>query len=57
RTVVYPPPMLNLPRTMKKYATDDGRLIITEEKVERQEYFQATRSEGRLVLSLVNISE
>ncbi|CAI9777976.1 unnamed protein product [Fraxinus pennsylvanica] len=62
---IYPPPIPWLARTgnlpshmlmpwvMKKYYTSDGRLIIREEKVKRHEYFEAHRSNGRLVLNLI----
>ncbi|KAG8369241.1 hypothetical protein BUALT_Bualt15G0131100 [Buddleja alternifolia] len=63
----YPPPIPWLARTenlpshmpwvMKKYYTSDGRLIIKEEKVKRHEYFQAHRSNGRLLLNLVAVQE
>ncbi|CAA3002076.1 Hypothetical predicted protein [Olea europaea subsp. europaea] len=59
----YPPPIPWLARTanfpshmpwvMKKYYMSDGRLIIREEKVERHEYFEAHRSNGRLLLNLI----
>lgn len=61
----YPPPIPWLARTgklpshmpwiMKRYPMSDGRLIIREEKVKRHEYFQAFRSDGRLVLRLVPV--
>ncbi|CDP21096.1 unnamed protein product [Coffea canephora] len=63
----YPPPIPWLARTenlpshmpwiMKRYYTDDGRLIIKEEKVKRHEYFQANRSNGRLTLHLVPLDD
>nr|XP_027093209.1 uncharacterized protein LOC113713635 [Coffea arabica] len=63
----YPPPIPWLARTenlpshmpwiMKRYYTDDGRLIIKEEKVKRHEYFQANRSDGRLTLHLVPLDD
>lgn len=60
----YPPPIPWLARTgnspasrmpwvLKRYYTEDGRLIITGEKAERHEYFEAHRSDGRLRLRLV----
>ncbi|XP_024970976.1 uncharacterized protein LOC112509971 [Cynara cardunculus var. scolymus] len=50
-----PPPMpIQSSTVMKRYYTDDGRLIITEEKVESPKYFfTAHRSHGRLTLQLV----
>ncbi|KAI3757404.1 hypothetical protein L6452_04941 [Arctium lappa] len=50
-----PPPMpIQSSTVMKRYYTDDGRLIITEEKVECPKYyFTAHRSCGRLTLQLV----
>ncbi|KAL8486989.1 hypothetical protein ACS0TY_023618 [Phlomoides rotata] len=63
----FPPPISWLARTenqsshmpwvMKKYYSDDGRLIIKEEKVKHHEYFLADRSNGRLVLNLVNLDD
>ncbi|KAL3514053.1 hypothetical protein ACH5RR_026770 [Cinchona calisaya] len=63
----YPPPIPWLARTgnlpshmpwiMKRYYTNDGRLIIKEEKVKRHEYFQAYRSNGRLILYLVPLDD
>ncbi|XP_022894502.1 protein FAF-like, chloroplastic isoform X2 [Olea europaea var. sylvestris] len=60
---IYPPPIPWLARTgnfpshmpwvMNKYYTNDGRLIIREEKVKRHEYFEAHRSNGRLILNLI----
>ncbi|XP_051124386.1 heavy metal-associated isoprenylated plant protein 32 [Andrographis paniculata] len=44
---------LQAPWVMRKYYTDDGRLVITEEKLRRHEYFRAHRSDGRLVMSFV----
>lgn len=62
----YPPPMPWLARTenlpshmpwiMRRYYSNDGRLIIMEEKVKRHEYFQAHRSNGRLTLQLVPLN-
>ncbi|KAI3680289.1 hypothetical protein L2E82_50515 [Cichorium intybus] len=50
-----PPPLpIQTSTVMKRYYTDDGRLIITEEKVESPKYyFTAHRSHGRLTLQLV----
>ncbi|KAI3465060.1 hypothetical protein Pfo_021723 [Paulownia fortunei] len=63
----YPPPIPLLARTenlpshmpwvMKRYYTSDGRLVIKEEKVKHHEYFQAHRSNGRLVLKLVPLDD
>ncbi|KAK4390200.1 hypothetical protein Sango_2083300 [Sesamum angolense] len=63
----YPPPIPALVRTenlpshmpwvMKRYYTSDGRLVIKEEKVKRHEYFEAYRSNGRLVLNLVPLGD
>lgn len=57
--VKYPPPIPLLARTdnllMKKYRTSDGRLVITEERAPRHQYFQMHRSNGRLVLSLIPV--
>ena len=51
-----PPPMpIQTSTVMKRYYTDDGRLIITEEKVESPKcVFTAHRSHGRLTLQLVD---
>lgn len=51
----YPPPIPSkFPWEMKRYCTEDGRLIIKVEKATcRLEYFEARRSEGRLRLDLV----
>ncbi|KZV28931.1 protein FANTASTIC FOUR 1 [Dorcoceras hygrometricum] len=51
----YPPPMQHEAWVMRKYYTNDGRLIIKEEKPERGEYFQAHRCNGRLVLNMVPV--
>ncbi|CAI9116369.1 OLC1v1017494C1 [Oldenlandia corymbosa var. corymbosa] len=59
----FPPPIPwlarteNLPCFMKRYYTDDGRLVIVEEKVQRQDYFRADRSDGRLTLRLIPIKD
>ncbi|KAF3668980.1 hypothetical protein FXO38_07816 [Capsicum annuum] len=64
----YPPPIPGLAKTenvpssqmpwvMKRYYTSDGRLIIKEEKIERFEYFEAHRTNGRLMLNLVPLNE
>ncbi|VFQ80184.1 unnamed protein product [Cuscuta campestris] len=63
-TAQFPPPLPWLARTgnspssrvpwiMKRRYTEDGRLVITGEKSERHEYFEAYRSDGRLRLRLV----
>ncbi|CAI9775440.1 unnamed protein product [Fraxinus pennsylvanica] len=51
----YPPPIL--PWAMKKYCTDDGRLVIKEQKLKGQEYFEAHRANGRLVLNLIIVDD
>lgn len=61
----YPPPIPLLahienvsslvPWVMKSHRTSDGRLVITEERAPRHEYFQVLRSDGRLVLNLVPV--
>ncbi|KAK4428447.1 hypothetical protein Salat_1144300 [Sesamum alatum] len=63
----YPPPIPMLARTenlpshmpwvMRRYYTSDGRLVIKEEKVKRHEYFEAHRSNGRLVLNLIPLDD
>ncbi|KAL3504684.1 hypothetical protein ACH5RR_034525 [Cinchona calisaya] len=63
----YPPPIPWLARTenlashmpwiLKRYYTNDGRLIIKEEKAKPHEYFQAHRSNGRLTLRLVPLND
>lgn len=60
----YPPPISLLARAenlpsymMKRYRTSDGRLVITEERARRHQYFTAHRSGGRLVLSLIPVDE
>lgn len=51
----YPPPIPSkFPWEMKRYYTEDGRLIINVEKATcRLEYFESRRTEGRLRLDLV----
>ncbi|XP_019174247.1 PREDICTED: uncharacterized protein LOC109169810 [Ipomoea nil] len=46
-------PASRMPWVLKRSYTEDGRLIITGEKTERHEYFEADRSDGRLRLRLV----
>ncbi|KAL3830475.1 hypothetical protein ACJIZ3_019277 [Penstemon smallii] len=46
-----------MPWVMHKHHTSDGRLVITKEKVKRHEYFEAFRSNGRLVLNLVLLND
>ncbi|KAI3762064.1 hypothetical protein L1987_52487 [Smallanthus sonchifolius] len=56
RTVKELPPPLPMQNStvLKRYYTDDGRLIIAEEKIESPKYhFTAHRSNGRLTLRLV----
>ncbi|PWA70212.1 eukaryotic peptide chain release factor subunit 1-3 [Artemisia annua] len=50
-----PPPLpIQSSTVMKRYYTNDGRLVITEEKVESPKYhFNAIRADGRLTLQLV----
>ncbi|KAK2975285.1 hypothetical protein RJ640_001134 [Escallonia rubra] len=43
----------HMPWVFRRHYTADGRLVITEEKVERHEYFRAHRSDGKLTLQLV----
>ncbi|KAK3018508.1 hypothetical protein RJ639_003681 [Escallonia herrerae] len=43
-------PSAHMPWVFRWHYTADGRLVITEEKVERHEYFRAYRSDGRLTL-------
>lgn len=43
----------HMPYVLKRYYTDEGRLIIKEEKVKHHEYFHAHRENGRLTLQLV----
>ncbi|GJS91732.1 copia protein [Tanacetum coccineum] len=54
-----PPPMpFQSSTVMKRYYTNDGRLVITEEKVESPKYhFNAIRADGRLTLQLVEPCE
>ena len=47
----------HMPWVLKRHYTDDGRLILTEEKVKHHEYFRAHRSNGRLTLQLVLLSD
>ncbi|KAH6828421.1 hypothetical protein C2S53_013822 [Perilla frutescens var. hirtella] len=63
----YPPPIpmlvraenlpSQMPWVMKKHRTSDGRLVITEERASRREYFQVHRSNGRLVLNLIPVND
>ncbi|KAD6796711.1 hypothetical protein R6Q59_019520 [Mikania micrantha] len=50
-----PPPLpIQSSTAFKRYYTDDGRLIIVEEKIESPKFqFTAHRSHGRLTLRLV----
>ncbi|XP_004490368.1 uncharacterized protein [Cicer arietinum] len=60
---VFPPPLhflaqtqnlaSHMPWVLKRYYTNEGRLIIKEEKVKHHEYFHAHRENGRLTLQLV----
>jgi hypothetical protein len=59
----FPPPIPYLAQTenlashmryvLTRYYTNEGRLIIKEEKVKHHEYFHAHRENGRLTLQLV----
>ncbi|KAK2983573.1 hypothetical protein RJ640_023107 [Escallonia rubra] len=40
----------------RQHYTANGQLVITEEKVERHEYFRVHRSDGRLTLQLVPLA-
>lgn len=63
----FPPPISLLARTenlpshmpfvLKRYYTNDGRLILREEKVRHHEYFRAHRSNGHLTLQLVPLDD
>ncbi|XVE95357.1 hypothetical protein REPUB_Repub02eG0090000 [Reevesia pubescens] len=63
----FPPPLPSLAQTenlpshmpwvLKRYYTNDGRLILREEKVRHHEYFRAHRSNGRLTLHLVPLDD
>ncbi|XP_038717056.1 uncharacterized protein LOC120010356 isoform X1 [Tripterygium wilfordii] len=64
----FPPPITSLARTenqpsshmpwvLKRYYTNDGRLILREEKVKHHEYFKAHRSNGRLTLQLIHLDD
>ncbi|GMI77153.1 hypothetical protein HRI_001384600 [Hibiscus trionum] len=58
-----PPPLPSLGRSqnqashmawvLKRYYTDDGRLVLREEKAKQHDYLRAHRSNGRLTLQLV----
>ncbi|MCE3051957.1 hypothetical protein HAX54_051249 [Datura stramonium] len=50
-------PSSQMPWVMKRYYTSDGRLIIKQEKVERFQYFEAHRTDGRLMLNLVPLND
>ncbi|KAL5078570.1 hypothetical protein RYX36_006991 [Vicia faba] len=43
----------HIPYMLKRYYTDEGRLIIKEEKVKYHEYFHAHRENARLTLQLI----
>ncbi|XP_059285842.1 protein FANTASTIC FOUR 1-like [Lycium ferocissimum] len=51
----YPYSKIKMPWVMKRY-TEDGRLIIKEEKVKHYEYLEAHRSDGRLTLRLIPLN-
>ncbi|CAN4116330.1 unnamed protein product [Withania somnifera] len=50
-------PSSQMPWVMKRYYTSDGRLIIKQEKIERFEYLEAHRTNGRLMLNLVPLND
>ncbi|KAK1441630.1 hypothetical protein QVD17_07675 [Tagetes erecta] len=50
-------PMIQASTVLKRYYTNDGRLIIAQEKLQTPKYhFTAHRSNGRLVLRLIDDS-
>ncbi|KAK2987694.1 hypothetical protein RJ640_015036 [Escallonia rubra] len=49
-------PSAHMSWVFRRHYTTDGRLVITEEKVERHEYFRAHRSDERLTLQLVPLA-
>lgn len=63
----FPPPISLLARTenlpshmpfvLRRYYTNDGRLILREERVRHHEYFKAYRSNGHLRLQLVPLDD
>ncbi|GMI89623.1 hypothetical protein like AT1G22110 [Hibiscus trionum] len=54
RKKAIPPPIpRHMPWVLKRYYTNDGRLILREEKVRFNEYLRARRSNGRFILDLV----
>ncbi|KAL2977464.1 hypothetical protein AAZX31_13G069900 [Glycine max] len=65
KTKMFPPyiPLLartqnlasHMPWVLKRYYTNEGRLILKEEKMKHHEYFRAHRANGRLTLHLVNV--
>ncbi|KAL3639295.1 hypothetical protein CASFOL_017202 [Castilleja foliolosa] len=48
----YPPPLERFPSVMTKCITGDGRVVLKKEKVKRQEYLRAHRSDGTFLLNL-----
>jgi TATA-binding protein-associated factor Taf7 len=46
-----------MPWVLKRYYTNDGRLILRKEKVRHHEYFRAHRCNGRLTLHLVPLDD
>ncbi|KAM7252803.1 hypothetical protein ACFE04_025421 [Oxalis oulophora] len=50
-------PLLHMPWVLKRHYTSDGRLILFEEKVRHHEYFKAQRSDGHLILQLVQLND
>ena len=63
----YPPPIhllagtgnlvAHMPWVLTRRCTNDGKLILTEERGKYQEYFEAKREHGRLLLSLVSLGD
>ncbi|XP_076890826.1 uncharacterized protein LOC143542038 [Bidens hawaiensis] len=51
----FPPPLpVHTSTVFKRYHTDDGRLIIAEEKIDSPKcHFTAHRSKGRLTLEII----
>ncbi|XVF39468.1 hypothetical protein PTKIN_Ptkin01aG0037300 [Pterospermum kingtungense] len=47
----------HMPWVLKRYYTNDGRLILREEKVRHHEYLHVHRSNGRLTLHLVPLND
>lgn len=47
----------HMPFVLKRYHTNDGRLILREERVRHHEYLRAHRSNGHLTLQLVHLDD